>query len=195
MYSKSLWFDIEHVRDALGWQPQWSNEEMLADSYDWFLRNRAEHRRRRPLAPPHDRQAGRAAGAEARHQSCCPASAPSRRLTWPCSAARIPRAEASHVSVRARASAAAASVVAPVVVEQHVGHRLAEPLERCQHAGHAVDDAAAMPADVGGHGGRAARRSLGDGQPPSLGQRCAADQPRPLVQGDELGVGQATGQA
>ncbi len=42
MYSKSMWFDIEHVRDALGWQPRWSNEEMLADSYDWFLRNRAE---------------------------------------------------------------------------------------------------------------------------------------------------------
>ena len=42
MYSKSLWFDIDHVRGALGWQPQWSNEEMLADSYDWFLRNRSE---------------------------------------------------------------------------------------------------------------------------------------------------------
>ena len=41
MYSKSLWFDIDHVRDALGWQPKWSNEEMLADSYDWFVRNRA----------------------------------------------------------------------------------------------------------------------------------------------------------
>ncbi|MEP7202161.1 MAG: NAD-dependent epimerase/dehydratase family protein [Ilumatobacteraceae bacterium] len=41
MYSKSLWFDIDHARDALGWQPRWSNEEMLADSYDWFLRNRA----------------------------------------------------------------------------------------------------------------------------------------------------------
>ncbi len=40
MYSKSLWFDIDHVRDALGWQPKWSNEEMLAESYDWFLRNR-----------------------------------------------------------------------------------------------------------------------------------------------------------
>ncbi len=42
MYSKSLWFDIDHVRDALAWQPKWSNEEMLADSYDWFLRNRAD---------------------------------------------------------------------------------------------------------------------------------------------------------
>jgi nucleoside-diphosphate-sugar epimerase len=42
MYSNSLWFDIDHVRDALGWQPKWSNEEMLADSYDWFLRNRGD---------------------------------------------------------------------------------------------------------------------------------------------------------
>jgi nucleoside-diphosphate-sugar epimerase len=42
MYSKSMWFDIEHVRDALDWQPRWSNEEMLADSYDWFVRNRAD---------------------------------------------------------------------------------------------------------------------------------------------------------
>ena len=42
MYSKSLWFDIEHVRVALDWQPKWSNEEMLADSYDWYLRNRAD---------------------------------------------------------------------------------------------------------------------------------------------------------
>jgi nucleoside-diphosphate-sugar epimerase len=41
MYSKSLWFDIEHVRVALDWRPVWSNEEMLADSYDWFLANRA----------------------------------------------------------------------------------------------------------------------------------------------------------
>jgi len=42
MYSKSLWFDIDHVRDALGWQPRWSNEEMLADSYDWFVAHRPD---------------------------------------------------------------------------------------------------------------------------------------------------------
>lgn len=42
MYSESLWFDIDHVRDALGWQPVWSNEQMLADSYEWFLRNRSD---------------------------------------------------------------------------------------------------------------------------------------------------------
>jgi len=41
MYGQSLWFDIDHVRDGLGWEPKWSNEEMLADSYDWYLRNRA----------------------------------------------------------------------------------------------------------------------------------------------------------
>jgi len=45
MYSKSLWFDIDHVRDALGWQPKWSNEEMLVDSYDWFVANRADTER------------------------------------------------------------------------------------------------------------------------------------------------------
>ena len=42
MYSKSLWFDIDHVRDTLGWQPRWSNEAMLADSYDWFIEHRAQ---------------------------------------------------------------------------------------------------------------------------------------------------------
>jgi nucleoside-diphosphate-sugar epimerase len=42
MYSKSLWFDIDHVRDTLGWQPRWSNEAMLADSYDWFVEHRAQ---------------------------------------------------------------------------------------------------------------------------------------------------------
>jgi nucleoside-diphosphate-sugar epimerase len=41
MYSKSLWFDIEHAREALGWQPRYSNEEMLCASYDWFVEHRA----------------------------------------------------------------------------------------------------------------------------------------------------------
>ena len=41
MYSKSLWFDIEHAQTALGWQPTFSNEEMFAASYDWFLEHRA----------------------------------------------------------------------------------------------------------------------------------------------------------
>ncbi|MEZ5215498.1 MAG: NAD-dependent epimerase/dehydratase family protein [Ilumatobacteraceae bacterium] len=41
MYSKSMWFDIEHAREQLGWQPRWSNQEMFAQSYDWFVANRA----------------------------------------------------------------------------------------------------------------------------------------------------------
>jgi nucleoside-diphosphate-sugar epimerase len=40
MYGKSMWFDIDHARDALGWQPTASNDEMFAESYDWFVANR-----------------------------------------------------------------------------------------------------------------------------------------------------------
>ncbi len=42
MYAKSLWFDTAHVRDTLGWSPTYSNAEMLAESYDWFVANRAD---------------------------------------------------------------------------------------------------------------------------------------------------------
>ena len=42
MYSKSMWFDIGHAREQLGWQPKWSNQEMFAQSYDWFVAHRAE---------------------------------------------------------------------------------------------------------------------------------------------------------
>jgi nucleoside-diphosphate-sugar epimerase len=42
MYSKSMWFDIEHVKHELGWKPQYSTDEMLAESYDWFVAHRAE---------------------------------------------------------------------------------------------------------------------------------------------------------
>jgi nucleoside-diphosphate-sugar epimerase len=40
MYARSMWFDIDHVVDALGWSPRWSNDEMFVQSYDWFLANR-----------------------------------------------------------------------------------------------------------------------------------------------------------
>jgi len=40
MYAKSMWFDIDHVRDTLGWSPRWSTDEMFAQSYDWFVANR-----------------------------------------------------------------------------------------------------------------------------------------------------------
>ncbi|HRE02049.1 MAG TPA: NAD-dependent epimerase/dehydratase family protein [Ilumatobacteraceae bacterium] len=41
MYSRSMWFDIAHATEALGWSPRWSNEEMFAQSYDWFVAHRA----------------------------------------------------------------------------------------------------------------------------------------------------------
>lgn len=41
MYSKSMWFDLEHLKERLDWSPTWSTDEMFAQSYDWFLDNRA----------------------------------------------------------------------------------------------------------------------------------------------------------
>ncbi len=40
MYARSMWFDTDHVRDGLGWAPRWSTDEMLAQSYDWFVAHR-----------------------------------------------------------------------------------------------------------------------------------------------------------
>ena len=70
MYARSMWFDIDHVRDALGWTPRWSNDEMFAQSYDWFLANRGRSRRRRLAPPPPgaSRRAGRRSSASRR---CC----------------------------------------------------------------------------------------------------------------------------
>ena len=45
MYSKSMWFDVDHARDALEWTPRWSTDEMFAQSYDWYLANRASTER------------------------------------------------------------------------------------------------------------------------------------------------------
>lgn len=41
MYGRSMWFDIDHATAALGWRPCYSNDEMLAESYDWFCAHRA----------------------------------------------------------------------------------------------------------------------------------------------------------
>jgi nucleoside-diphosphate-sugar epimerase len=53
MYSKSMWFDLDHLQEQLDWTPTWSTDEMFAQSYDWFLAHRtaadddqASHHRR-----------------------------------------------------------------------------------------------------------------------------------------------------
>jgi dTDP-D-glucose 4,6-dehydratase len=40
MYGRSLYFDISRPKAELGWQPRWSNEEMICESYDWYLQHK-----------------------------------------------------------------------------------------------------------------------------------------------------------
>ena len=42
MYSKSMWFDLDHLHEQLDWTPTWSTDAMFAQSYDWFVANRAD---------------------------------------------------------------------------------------------------------------------------------------------------------
>lgn len=42
MYGHSMYFDIAKAQSLLDWQPRYSNDEMLAESYDWYLSHRDE---------------------------------------------------------------------------------------------------------------------------------------------------------
>lgn len=53
MYAESMWFDVEHLGERLGWTPEHGTDEMFRESYDWFCANRhrdgaddASHHRR-----------------------------------------------------------------------------------------------------------------------------------------------------
>ena len=40
MYARELWFDTSKAEAELGWKAEYSNNEMICESYDWFLANR-----------------------------------------------------------------------------------------------------------------------------------------------------------
>ena len=40
MYGRSMYFDTSKARGVLGWSPKYSNEEMLIESYNWYVQNR-----------------------------------------------------------------------------------------------------------------------------------------------------------
>ena len=42
MYGRSLYFDIGRARSELGWEPAYSNEEMILQSYEWYIKHRSE---------------------------------------------------------------------------------------------------------------------------------------------------------
>ena len=42
MYGESMYFDVAPVRAALGWEPRYSNAEMMIEAYDWYVAHRQE---------------------------------------------------------------------------------------------------------------------------------------------------------
>lgn len=50
-YSKPSYFDISDAVNELGWTPKYSNDEMLIESYDWYLAHRDEVMRSKWASP------------------------------------------------------------------------------------------------------------------------------------------------
>jgi len=42
MYGQDMYFDGSRAHDELGWSARYSNDEMFAESYDWYLEHREE---------------------------------------------------------------------------------------------------------------------------------------------------------
>ena len=40
MYGRSMYFDINKLKNELGWKPKYSSNEMFKQSYDWYCLNR-----------------------------------------------------------------------------------------------------------------------------------------------------------
>jgi nucleoside-diphosphate-sugar epimerase len=47
MYGREMYFDLAHVKSVLGWRATRSNDEMLIESYDYYLRHREQILQRR----------------------------------------------------------------------------------------------------------------------------------------------------
>lgn len=42
MYGREMFFDVTETKEVLSWQPKYSNLEMIAESYDWYILHREE---------------------------------------------------------------------------------------------------------------------------------------------------------
>lgn len=42
MYGREMFFDVSETQRLLDWKPRYSNAEMIAESYDWYVRHRDE---------------------------------------------------------------------------------------------------------------------------------------------------------
>ncbi|HEX7670901.1 MAG TPA: NAD-dependent epimerase/dehydratase family protein [Polyangiaceae bacterium] len=42
MYGREMFFDVSETKRTLGWAPKYSNAEMIAESYDWYVAHRHE---------------------------------------------------------------------------------------------------------------------------------------------------------
>lgn len=51
MYGREMYFDVAAAREDLGWRSTASNEEMLCESYDWYVAHRDEVLARRDASP------------------------------------------------------------------------------------------------------------------------------------------------
>lgn len=51
MYGRSLYFDIRRAQQELGWQPKWSNTEMICQSYDWYCAHKRRVQQRSGASP------------------------------------------------------------------------------------------------------------------------------------------------
>ncbi len=51
MYGREMYFDVTAAREDLGWRSTASNEEMLCESYDWYLAHHEEVLARRDASP------------------------------------------------------------------------------------------------------------------------------------------------